>query len=109
MKMNAYVKELMKQGEAEIAERNRIRKTEQQAVRDRLSPLESRLAKLLSTIPIEVQQEGLSLNTLQASLKGRWRGSCHPGELGAALRKLGFKRERKWSDGDGFRALWFPT
>jgi hypothetical protein len=25
---------------------------------------------------------------LQASLRGRWRGLCHPGELGLALRKL---------------------
>jgi hypothetical protein len=30
-----------------------------------------------------------------ASSKG-WRGNCHPGELGMALRKLGFKRERRW-------------
>jgi hypothetical protein len=107
--MNAYIKELMKQGEAEVAERHEIRKTEQKAVRDRLTPLETRLQKLLATIPIEIQREGLSLNTLQASLKGRWRGTCHPGELGTALRKLGFRRERKWSDDSGFRALWFPA
>jgi hypothetical protein len=48
----------------------------------------------MTTIPIEVQREGLSLASLQASLRGRWRGNCHPGELGTALRKLGFKRER---------------
>jgi len=69
----------------------------------------TRLEKLLATIPVEIQAEGLSLNSLQASLKGRWRGSCHPGELGKALRKLGFKRVRRWSGGDGFKALWFPS
>ena len=34
--------------------------------------------------------EGLSLSSLQASLRGRSRGNCHPGELGAALRRFGF-------------------
>jgi hypothetical protein len=56
------------------------------------------LSRLLATIPTEVQREGLSLASLQASLRGRWRGNCHPGELGSALRKLGFKRERRWHD-----------
>ncbi len=106
--MSAYVNQLKALAEAEQVKQSEIRDTEQQAVRDRLTPLETRLEKLLTTIPVEVQNEGLSLNTLQASLRGRWRGTCHPGELGTALRKLGFKRERKWSGGDGFRALWFP-
>jgi hypothetical protein len=66
-----------------------------QAVRERLTPLEERLARLLVTIPMEMQREGLSLASLQASLRGRWRGNCHPGELGGALRKVGFKRERR--------------
>jgi hypothetical protein len=47
--------------------------------------------------------------SFQASLRGRWRGNCHPGELGLALRKLGFARQRRWQDGSGFRALWYPT
>ena len=45
-----------------------------------------RLARLLASIPVEVQREGLSLSSLQTSLRGRRRGNCHPGELGAALR-----------------------
>ena len=67
------------------------------------------LARLLATIPLELQREGLSLASLQASLRGRWRGNCHPGELGAALRKLGLKRERRWHDGSGIRALWYRS
>src|ERR1700730_11273143 len=61
---------------------------------------------LLATIPLDLQREGLSLSSLQASLRGRWRGNCHPGELGTALRKLGFKRERRWHDESGFKAVW---
>jgi hypothetical protein len=76
------------------------------ASRDRLTPLEDRLTRLLSTIPENIQQEGLSLPAVQAGLKGRWRGNCHPGELGAALRKLGFVRRRDWQGTSGFRAVW---
>ena len=79
------------------------------SARDRLVPLDDRLRRLLQTIPVEIQQEGLSLTALQSSLRGRWRGSCHPGELGAALRKLGFTRKRCWHDAEGFQARWFPN
>ncbi len=79
-----------------------------QAARERLTPLEDRLARLLATIPPEVLDEGLRLPTLQAALRGRWRGNCHPGDLGAALRKLGFTRQRRWRDEAGFQALWHP-
>ena len=77
-------------------------------VRDRLTPLEERLGRLLRTIPLDVQSKGLSLVSLQSSLRGRRRGSCHPGELGVALRKLGFKRKRDWKGEGGFHARWFP-
>jgi hypothetical protein len=79
-----------------------------QAARERLTPLEDRLARLLATIPPEVQHEGLALPALQAAMRGRWRGNCHPGDLGAALRKLGFERRRQWRGEAGFRALWTP-
>ena len=59
-----------------------------------------------SATRIEVRREVLSLATLQASLKGRRRGNCHPGELGAALRRLGFERRRDWSGAGGFRVIW---
>ena len=79
---------------------------EARTARERLTPLDERLTRLLATIPIEVQREGLSLLSLQASLRGRSRGNCHPGELGAALRRAGFERKRDWLGVDGFRALW---
>ena len=82
---------------------------ETQAWRDRLTPLETRLAKILTEIPPEIQAEGLALQALQTFLKGRWRGCAHPGELGAALRHLGWSRTRLWrGDEVGFRALWYP-
>jgi hypothetical protein len=104
--MSAYIAQLnaaVGRDRARFAEKERANV---QAARERLTPLEERLSRLLATIPIEVQGEGLSLSSLQASLRGRWRGNCHPGELRTALRKLGFKRERRWHNDSGFQAVW---
>ena len=90
----------------EQARREERARAEAHAARERLTPLEDRLRRVLASIPIDVQREGLSLASLQASLRGRSRGNCHPGELGQALRRLGFQRQRDWSDADGFRAIW---
>jgi len=112
--MSAYVASLKEGVERDRAEREAQRaeqeRAEAQAARERLTPLEERLARLLATIPIEVQREGLSLMTLQAQLRARGRGHsrCHVGELGEALRKLGFERRRSWTGGGAFRSLWFP-
>ena len=75
---------------------------------ERLTPLEERLKRLLSQMPEEMVAKGLSLDELRRLLAGKWKGNCHPGELGAALRKLGFIRRRNWSEAEGaFRARWF--
>ena len=92
---------------AEVQARREERaRTEAETARVRLTPLEDRLTRLLATIPVELQREGLSLSSLQASLRGRWRGNAHPGEIGRALRRLGFERRRDWRGADGFRAVW---
>lgn len=107
--MSAYINQLNAAVERDRAQRAERERANLQAARERLTPLEERLSRLLAAIPIKIQREGLSLPSLQVSLRGRWRGLCHPGELGKALRKLGFKIERRWHDGAGFRALWYPT
>lgn len=72
-----------------------------------LTPLEDRLQKLLTDMPDAVKAEGLSLPAIQKMLKGRWRGNAHPGELGVALRKLGYSRTRQWNNSaDGFKTVW---
>jgi hypothetical protein len=91
------------------AERDEKGRAEAEAARERLTPLHERLARLLATIPPEVQREGLSLTTLQGQLRARGRGHsrCHAGELGEALRRAGYVRERRWrGDAKGFCALW---
>ena len=94
--MSAYIALLNAAVERDRAQHAEKERASIEAARERLTPLEERLSRLLATIPVEIQREGLSLSSLQASLRGRWRGFCHPGELDTALRKLGFKRERRW-------------
>ena len=105
-----YIAQLNAAAEAnrakEQARREERARAEAHAARERLTPLEDRLRRVLASIPVELQREGLSLASLQASLRGRSRGNCHPGELGAALRRLGFERRRNWQGADGFRAVW---
>lgn len=101
--MTAYISRMDAELRSEQVRREEAVKVE---ARERLTPLEDRLARLLATIPVELQREGLLLASLQASLRGRWRGNCHPGELGTALRRLGFERRRSWKKGKGFSALW---
>jgi hypothetical protein len=74
-----------------------------------LTPLHSRLRRLLDDIPRSEQRQGLSLLELQARLRGRKGGLPHIGELGAALRRLGWQRRRRWSNEDAaFASLWYP-
>lgn len=110
--MTSYLDQVRVQSDVQIAGKSAERDgSDQQAVADwteRLTPLEDRLAKLLATIPPEVKTQGLSLPAIRTMLSGKWRGKCHPGELGIAFRKLGYQRRRNWAAGtQSFNALWF--
>jgi hypothetical protein len=107
--VTAYITRLKEAVERDAEEHQSLRVRQVDETRERFTPLQDRLVRLLATIPPEVQREGLSLPALQVSLRGRSRGACHPGELGTALRRLGFVRRRKWSNVNGFRALWCLT
>ena len=74
-----------------------------------LAPLPTRLQRLLETIPDCAKHQGLSLLELQGQLRGRKGGLPHIGEMGAAMRKLGWRRRRKWSDESAaFSSRWYP-
>lgn len=76
--------------------------------RDNMRPLRDRLADLLSSIPDDVKANGVALSALQVQLRGRTAPKVHPGDLGTALRSLGYRRVRLWkqTDTDGFSAIW---
>ncbi len=114
--MNAYIAELNRGVEAERIRREAAQRAQAEAAasvsRAKLAPLDVRVARLIAAVPPEVQRDGLSLQDLQVQLRGRGRGhsGCHVGELGEAMRRLGFRRKRRWDGGPaGYRALWYPT
>jgi hypothetical protein len=110
--MNDYLESVRAYSDAlttrHVKEKTTKDATDALAWEQRLTPLEDRLAKLLSNIPSEIKSQGLSLPAIRTMLAGKWRGRCHPGELGDALRRLGYSRRRDWSARThGFPALWF--
>lgn len=75
-----------------------------------LTPLHKRLQRLLDTIPSSERRKGLSLLDLQSCLRGRKGGLPHIGELGAAMRRLGWQRRRAWSnEKSAFSSKWYPA
>ena len=112
--MKGYLSELNAQAEEERARHAAAKQAQTAAAiaaaRERFTPLDVRLGRLLNTIPPEVQAEGLSIAAVQVKLRPRGHNpayGCHIGELAAALRRFGFVRERRWRDGrSSFRALW---
>lgn len=112
--MSTYMDSVRAQSETQISNKLATREASNQKSEaewtERLTPLEDRLAKLLANIPAEIKSQGLSLPALRTMLAGKWRGKCHPGELGMALRRLGYERRRNWSDGiRSFCALWYQS
>ncbi len=77
--------------------------------KERLTPLDQRLAKLLAAIPESIKSEGLSIDALRVQLTGRFAQTSRACDVAAALRKLGWTRKRCWRGDEspqGFRATW---
>ncbi|PPD46055.1 MAG: hypothetical protein CTY15_01305 [Methylocystis sp.] len=118
MSMSAYVQTLQRSAEAERARHEDAREEKAraaaQAARQRLIPLDVRLAKLLAEIPFEVQGEGLSLETIRRRLRGVGGRGAQAGQVADALRRMSYTRSRCWRGGrqrastGAFSALWYP-
>ena len=107
--MKGYLAELNAHVAEHRAQDDAVKQAQAAAERDRRTSLDDRLKHLLGTIPPEVQDEGLSIIAVQTMLRprGSEHSCCTAGQLGDALRRLGFVRERRWRDGrSSFRALW---
>lgn len=119
MVMPAYVRDLKRSAETERARQEQDREEKAraavEAARQKLIPLDVRLARLLAEIPREMQAaEGLSLETIRRRLRGVSGRGAQAGQVGEALRRLGYVRVRCWRGGrqragtGAFRALWYP-
>jgi hypothetical protein len=107
--LKGYLAELNAHAANAHAAEHAVKQAQAAAERDRRASLDDRLKHLLGTIPLEVQDEGLSIVEVLAMLRprGSEHSCCNAGQLADALRRLGFVRERRWHDGrSSFRALW---
>ena len=107
--MKGYLAELNAHVAEHRAQDDAVKQAQAAAERDPRTSLDDRLKHLLGTIPPDVQDEGLSIVAVQVMLRprGSEHSCCTAGQLGDALRRLGFVRERRWRDGrSSFRALW---
>ena len=106
--MAAYLAQVKAQSDAQALQKITDKDKPDVSWTERMTPLEDRVSRLISSMPAVVIEEGLSLDALRRLLSGKWRGNCHPGELGKALRKIGFVRIRYWSKSEGgFHAKWY--
>jgi hypothetical protein len=104
---------------AEYEEQKRLRKIQQEAEAyaklaqaleqiKRTKPLEDQITGLMRTLPPELRNRPWSMAELVNQLTGKYRDRPHPQQVGQALRRLGWQRERRWENGyDGVR-VWLP-
>jgi len=109
----AYIKWLTEASDKANEERQIEREAKRLAVLEaeakRLKPIDLQLAEVLAGIPDENQRQGLELAQLQIQTHGRserrpTRGNI--GEVGQALRRMGYQRRRITTDA-GYVARWF--
>jgi hypothetical protein len=91
-------------------EGNQLRTAAEKAIQlaVRTTPLIERVKPIVDAMTPEQLAAGIELQELRMQLQGRCHGNAHPGELGQALRELGFNRRRAWNKSDqGFRSRWY--
>ena len=70
-------------------------------------PLVEQIEVLMRSLPPAQRNRPWSMDDLVARLKGRYNARPCAGEIGVALRRLGWTRSRDWSRDGGGRRVWF--
>jgi hypothetical protein len=117
--MNTPAQTYIEKLRAEYEEQKRLRKIQQEAEANaklaqalkqikRTKPLEDQITELMRTLPPELRNRPWSMAELVNQLTGKYRDRPHPQQVGQALRRLGWQRERRWENSyDGVR-IWLP-
>lgn len=75
----------------------------------RTKPLDEQITELMRTLPPQLRDRPWSMGELVQRLTGKYRERPHAQRVGEALRRLGWRRERRWEKGfDGVR-VWIPA
>ena len=101
----AYIDSL----KAEVAQRVSMREAHQEARRDslgNLKPLTEQITELMLSLPPAQRNRAWSIVDLQGRLQGRYKERPSLGNVGDALRILGWLQVREWTPDAGNRRMW---
>lgn len=120
--MQTYLHELNRQA-ADAAEENEERRRLRKEIETKklqlelaglstspttVKPLEDQIVELMRTLPPQLRDRPWSMAELVTRLTGKYRDRPHTQCVGEALRRLGWRRERRYADGYDGRRVWFP-
>ena len=71
-------------------------------------PLTEQITEFMQSIPPKILNRPWSIAELILRLDGKYRDRPHAQNVGDALRKLGWKRDRYWGKGFNGVRLWLP-
>jgi hypothetical protein len=72
----------------------------------RVKPLDQQITELMVTLPTQLRDRPWSMAELVQRLSGKYRDRPHAQQVGEALRRLGWKRIRLWSNGADGQRVW---
>ena len=73
-----------------------------------LTPMTKQISELMQSTPPKLLDRPWSMAELVARLEGKYRDRPHAQNVGDALRKLGWKRDRYWGNGYNGARVWLP-
>jgi hypothetical protein len=71
-------------------------------------PLDVQIVELMRTLPPSLRERPWSMAELVARLSGKYRDRPHAQNVSAALLRLSWRRERRYSSGFGGLRVWIP-
>lgn len=108
--MKHYIEEL--QGVVEQAQRQREEVLKARNRDSRLhcdTPLVEQIEALMRSLPPAQRDRPWSMGEMVARLQGRYNARPSAGDLGLALRRLGWTPIRDWSSAGDGRRSWIPN
>ncbi len=69
-------------------------------------PLTEQIEELMRSLPPAERQRRWTMAEFVARLSGRYAARPHPMRIGEALRTLGWKQRRDWTNAGGGRRYW---
>jgi hypothetical protein len=70
------------------------------------TPLTEQIEALMRSLPPAQRDRPWSMDELVARLHGRYNARASAGDIGIALRKIGWTRSRDWSECGAGRRVW---